>query len=193
MTTTDTTTTLPLAPGRRALDTLHTDVSFAIRHLGLAKVRGRFTHVEATLDVGEAPEDVRVTATVYIDSIDTGNADRDAHVLQDDILDVAKRPTMTFTSTRITGSGADWVMEGALTIGDVSRPARFDVEFSGTSDAMGDLRAGFSMTGQVSRKDYGLSFGPMAEAGLGDVVKFEVDLEFIAPAPAGVGPADGAA
>lgn len=188
MTTTTPTSTLPLAPGRWALDTVHTDVTFAIRHLGLARVRGRFARVEATLDVGEAPEDVRVEATVYLDSIDTGNADRDAHVKQPDFLDVANRPTMTFTSTRITGSGGDWVMEGALAIGDVARPARFDVEFNGTNAAMGDLRAGFSTSGEISRKDYGLSFGTVGDAGLGDVVKFEMDLEFLEPGATGAIP-----
>jgi polyisoprenoid-binding protein YceI len=177
----NTTTALPLAPGRWTLDNLHSSVSFAIRHLGLAKVRGRFADFDAKLDVGTSPDDVRVEATIALASIDTGIADRDNHVRSPEFLDVETHPTITFRSTRITRDGGDWQMEGEVTIADVTRPVTFDVEFGGTSDAMGPVHAGFSTSGQVSRKDFGLDFGPVANAGLGDAVKFDLDLEFLAP------------
>lgn len=184
--TTDTTPTsapaLPLAPGRWELDGFHSSVNFAIRHLGLAKVRGRFTEFDASLTVGDTPADVRVEATVALGSIDTGNADRDAHVLSEEFLHVDKHPTMTFRSTSITGAGADWQMAGDLTIAGVTRPVVWDVEFGGTNEMMDRLHAGFSVSGQISRKDHGLDFGPVNNAGLGDVVKFDIDLEFLAPA-----------
>jgi polyisoprenoid-binding protein YceI len=180
--------TLPLAPGRWTLDALHSGVSFSIRHLGLAKVRGRFTEFDATLDVGATPGDVKVEATVQLGSIDTGNTDRDAHVTSPEFLDVEKNPTMTFTSTRIAGSDEEWIMEGDLTIAGVTHPVTFDVEFSGTGEMMGQTHAGFGTTGQISRKDFGIDFGAVYNAGLGDVVKFELDLEFLAPGDAERGP-----
>src|SRR6476620_63508 len=104
MTTTPTTSvSLPLAPGRWAVDTNHSSIGFSIRHLGVSKVRGRFTHFEADVVIGETLDTTSVTATVDIASIDTANADRDAHVLSPDIINVAKRPTMVFRSTRIAG------------------------------------------------------------------------------------------
>jgi polyisoprenoid-binding protein YceI len=182
MSTTDTpTTALPLAAGAWALDPLHSQVTFAIRHLGLAKVRGRFARFDATLEVGERLEDTRVTATVELESIDTGNADRDAHVRQPELLDTAAHPTLEFRSTRVTGAGDAWVMEGELTTHGVTRPVTLDVEFHGTDDGMGALHAGFSTSGSLSRKDFGIEFGGFGDTGLGDKIAFDIDLEFVAP------------
>ena len=177
-----TTTALPLAPGRWTLDGLHSSVTFAIRHLGLARVRGRFTDVDATLEVGDDTDDVRIEATVALGSIDTGNADRDAHVRSPEFLDAERHPTMTFRSTGISGAGDDWTMDGDLTVGGVTRPVRFAVEFCGSSDAMGRLSAGFTTSGTVSRREHGIVFGPMYNAALGDAVRFDLDFEFHAPA-----------
>ncbi|MFC7982473.1 YceI family protein [Streptomyces sp. NPDC057336] len=172
---------LPIAPGRWAMDPFHSSVNFTIRHLGIAKVRGRFSGVQAELFVGERVEDVRVSATVDLASIDTGNADRDAHVRASDLLDVEKRPTMTYRSTRVSGEGEDWTMEGELTIGDVTRPVTFAVEFGGLG-AMpvgGDGRhAGFEATGEIRRGEFGLDFAPGL---LGEVVKIQLDMQFVEP------------
>jgi polyisoprenoid-binding protein YceI len=179
---TDTTTTpLPLATGTWTLDPNHSEVGFSIRHLGVSKVRGRFTEFDATLVVGDEPATSAVTADISVASIQTGNADRDAHVLQPDVLDVATRPTLAFRSTDISGDGEDWVLEGELTIGGVTRPVSLDVELGGIGDYIdGSRHAGFEATGQVSRKDFGIDFGPL-NAFLGDVVKVELDLQFVEP------------
>src|SRR3954470_17422939 len=108
MTTTSTIGSLPLAPGHWAVDTNHSSIGFAIRHLGVSKVRGRFTRFEADVVIGETLDTTSVTATVDMASIDTANADRDAHVLSPDIIDVAKRPTMLFRSTKIAGAGSEY-------------------------------------------------------------------------------------
>ena len=118
-------------PGRWALDTNHFPPGFAVRHLGVSKVRGHFAAVEAELVVGETPR-TRVTATVDIASIDTGNKDRDAHVLPED-CSTSTPPDDDVPSTRITGAGADWILDGELTIGDVTQPVTLDVELGGTS------------------------------------------------------------
>jgi polyisoprenoid-binding protein YceI len=174
---------LPLGPGEWTLDPFHSAVNFTIRHLGIAKVRGRFNGVRAGLVVGERVEDVRVSATIDLASIDTGNADRDAHVRASDLLDVAKRPTMTFRSTRVSGEGEEWTMEGELTIGDVTRPVSLAVEFGGLG-AMpgGDGRhAGFEASGEIRRSEFGLDFAPGL---LGEVVKIQLDMQFVEPAGA---------
>ena len=189
---TDTTTTtspsapgpaagLPLVPGRWALDPAHSQVTFSIRHLGVSKVRGRFGDFDAELVVGPTAETSSVNATVAVASVDTGNADRDAHVLADDLLDVGRRPTLAFRSLAVHGAGSDWTLDGELTIGGVTRPLSLDVEFGGVADFFdGTRHAGFEARGELRRKDYDIDFGA-ADALLGDVVKIELDLEFIEP------------
>jgi polyisoprenoid-binding protein YceI len=174
--------TLPLAPGRWALDTNHFRVGFAIRHLGVSKVRGQFLGVTADLVVGETPEDSSLEVVVDLASIDTGNPDRDAHVRSSDILDVAVRPTMTFRGTGLSGADDDLRLDGELTIGDVTRPVSFSVEFGGVErfPADGSLHAGFEATGEIRRKDFGLDGGLLATTMLGDVVKIELDVQFVA-------------
>ncbi|MFE8987381.1 YceI family protein [Streptomyces collinus] len=173
-------TALPLAAGQWALDPFHSSVNFTIRHLGIAKVRGRFERLEAELFVGERIEDVRVSATVDLASVNTGNADRDAHVRASDLLNVEKRPTMTYRSTRVSGAGEDWTMEGELTIGDVTRPVSLAVEFGGLVDVPmdGSRHAGFEATGEIRRGDFGLDFAPGL---LGEVVKIQLDMQFVEP------------
>lgn len=182
MTTTALSPVPPLAQGTWVLDTDHTCVSFTIRHLGVAKVRGRFGDVAAELVVGSTPDDCGITATVAMASIDTGNAARDAHLRAAELLDVAHRPTMSYRSTQVRGEGTEWVVEGDLTIGDVTGPLTLAVELGGVEAFFdGSRHAGFEATGEIRRTDYGLGFGPLG-AMLSDVVTIELDLEFIEPA-----------
>ena len=174
-------TELPLVPGRWALDTLHSQVSFSVRHLGVSKVRGRFNDVAADLVVGSTADTSSVTATIAVASLDTGNPDRDAHVLSDELLDVATRPTLTFRSLAVRGVGSDWTLDGELTIGEVTRPISLDVELGGVEDFFdGSRHAGFEASAQLRRKDFGIDFGA-SNALLGDVIKIELDLQFVEP------------
>jgi len=173
--------TLPLAVGRWAIDTNHSSVGFAIKHLGVSKVRGRFADVDAELVIGETLATSAVNATIGLASIDTGNTDRDAHVRSAELLDVENRPQMKFVSRGIEGDASNWVLDGELTIGEVTRPMKFDVEFGGVESFFdGTRHAGFEATGEIRRKDFDLSFGPLS-ALLGDVVKVQLDLQFIEP------------
>jgi polyisoprenoid-binding protein YceI len=181
-----TTTTLPLAPGHWALDTNHSSVSFSIRHLGgISKVRGRFTRFAADVVVGESLASTSIIATIDIASLDTANADRDAHVLSPDIIDVERRPTMTFRSTGIRGAGTDWQVDGELTMGEVTRPFTLAVEFGGLETFPGGPRhAGFEATAELRRKDFGIDLAalpPGSDALLGNVVKVELDLQLVEP------------
>jgi polyisoprenoid-binding protein YceI len=174
--------TLPLTPGTWTLDHAHSTVGFAIRHLGISKVRGTFAGFDAELRVGVDLDQTTVSATVDLASIDTGNADRDAHVRSSDLLDVERRPTMHFASTEIRGARDTWILDGLLTIGEVSRPIVFDVTFGGADRFPIDDRvhAGFSARGQLRRREFGLTFG-LADPVLGDVVEVAIDLQLVAP------------
>ena len=182
MPTPTTTTDLPLKPGSWPLDKAHARVGFAVRHLGLSKVRGFFADVDAELLVGSSPGDTAVHASIATASIDTAHPVRDANVRGRDVLDVERRPTITFRSTGIRGSGEDWTLDGDLTIGDVTRPISLDVELHGVADVFGGSRhAGFEARGELRRRDFGLSFGQL-DPMIGQVVKLELDLEFVEPA-----------
>ena len=186
MTTTPSAVSLPLIPGRWAVDTNHSSIGFTIRHLGVSKVRGCFTRFDADVAIGETLDTTTVTATVDVASLDTANADRDAHVLSPDIFDVAKRPTMVFRSTRIVGAGIEYQVEGELTIGDITRPVTLAVELGGVESFPGGPRhAGFEATTEVRRKDFGIDLAMppgISAVALGDVVKVELDLQLLEPA-----------
>ena len=186
MTSTPTSVSLPLAPGRWAVDTNHSSIGFSIRHLGVSKVRGRFTRFEADVVIGETLDTTTVNATVDVASIDTANADRDAHVLSPDIIDVAMRPTMVFRSTRVAGAGSEYQIDGELTIGEVTRPIVLAVELGGIESFPGGPRhAGFEATTEIRRKDFGIDLAMppgVSAVALGDVVKVELDLQLLEPA-----------
>ena len=176
------TTELPLKPGIWTLDQAHFRVGFAIRHLGVATVRGHFSGVKSELAVGDSLEDTRLTATVDLTTIDTGNPDRNTHMQASEWLDTARRrPTMTFASTAITADGFAYEVDGELTIGEVTQPVRLSVQYGGTADFFdGTRHAGFHATTAIRRRDFGLHFGPFNRF-VGDKVEIEIDLEMIEP------------
>jgi polyisoprenoid-binding protein YceI len=177
---------VPLTVGSWTLDPAHSSVGFAIRHLGVSKVRGRFGKFDATVRVAETLDGSAIEAVVELDSVDTGNSDRDAHLRSADLLHVERRPTMTFRSTGISGAGNDWTLIGDLTIGDVTGPLELEVEFGGIEEFPGGARhAGFEARGELRRSDFGLDFAlpPGTAKLLGDVVKIDIDVQFVEPQP----------
>ena len=179
------TTALPLAVGDWRVDPAHSSVTFAIRHLGLSKVRGRFDDFDATLSVGHHLDDTHIDAVVTMSSINTNNADRDAHLQSSDFFAVETNPTMQFRSTRITPRADGYLMQGELTIKGITRSIELPVDFLGSENTDTEAHAGFSAVGELRRSDYGIKFGllPMGADGLAmaDLVKFELDLQFTAP------------
>ncbi len=178
---------LPLTPGRWTIDPAHTDVGFSVRHLGLAKVRGRFADVTGTVEIGSDIGDTRVDAEIALASVWTGNADRDAHLRSSDFFHADTNPTMTFRSTGVTGGDEDHTLVGELTINAITRPIELDVEFFGTSEFPMDrsLRAGFSASGELSRKDFGIEFNvPLGgdKVMISDKVVLALDVQLVAPA-----------
>jgi polyisoprenoid-binding protein YceI len=179
---------LPLAPGPWTLDAGHSSVVFSIRHLGLSRVRGRFDDFDATLRVGPSLDEVQIDATVKMSSIDTNQPDRDAHLRSTDFFDVERHPTMHFASTQVRElADGGYVMAGELSINGTTRPIELEVEFHGTQTHpnTGALHAGFTADGELKRSDYGIEFGLLPigvdKLALADTVKFELDLQFVAP------------
>src|SRR5262245_40049110 len=123
-----------LPQGRWVVDPMHSGVAFSIRHLGLARVRGRFDHFDATLDVGPTITATRIAATIELASVSTGQPDRDAHLRSTDFFSVERHPAMRFVSTGIAGDGETWALSGDLTLNGVTRPIALDVEFHGEQE-----------------------------------------------------------
>lgn len=156
--------------GTYTLDATHTTIGFVVRHAMISKVRGFFRSFEANISVDTAEQSrSSVTATIQTDSIDTGNADRDAHVKGSDFFDVETFPEMTFTATAFDIKGENsGTITGDLTIKGTTKPVTLDVEVFGVAeDPMGATRLGFSATTSINRKDYGVDFQmPMKAGGL---------------------------
>jgi polyisoprenoid-binding protein YceI len=180
-----TTQTLPLVPGRWAVDPSHSSVSFSVRHLGVSKVRGRFNRFDVDVTIGHTLDETSVTASIDVASIDTGNADRDAHVLSADIVDVTRRPTIEFRSTHITDEGDHYDVTGHLTIGEITRPIVLAVELGGLESFVdGRRHAGFEATAQIRRKDFDIDVAlppGVSAVALGDVISVEIDLQLLEP------------
>lgn len=149
--------------GTWAIDPVHSEVSFVVRHLMISKVRGRFDKFDATIVTAADPLESTVTATVDLTSINTGQEQRDAHIRSADFFEVEKYPEMTFVSTGLKPAEEGFVLEGDLTLKGVTKAVAFDLEVTGFGpDAYGGTRAGFSATTQINRMDYGVSFnGPI--------------------------------
>lgn len=168
-------------------DLTHSAVLFSIRHLGLAKVRGRFDRFAATLTVGETIAETRVEAIIDLASINTNNGDRDTHLRSTDFFSVEAHPEMRFVSTGIEGADEEWTLRGDLTLNGRTQPVAFDVEFNGTEVFSGTGRnhAGFTATGSILRSEFGIELGLMLiganKLALGDEVKIELDFEFVQP------------
>lgn len=157
-----------------------------MRHLGLSKVRGRFDGVTAQLVVGDDLASSSVSAEIDMSSVKTGNADRDAHLTSSDFFNAETNPTMTFRSTSLAGHGEEFTMVGDLTINGITQQVELDVEFFGTSVFPMDqsTRAGFSATGTISRKDFGINFNAPIGADkvmISDKVALDLDVQVIAP------------
>jgi polyisoprenoid-binding protein YceI len=149
--------------GTWAIDPVHSEVSFTVRHMMVSKVRGRFDTFEGTIVTAEDPLASVVTASVDLSSINTGQEQRDAHIRSADFFEVEKYSHMTFVSTGIRADGDDFLLDGDLTLKGVTKPVTFKLEISGFGpDAYGGTRAGFSATTEINRIDYGVTFnGPI--------------------------------
>ena len=175
-----------LTPGRWSIDPNHSAITFAIRHLGLSKVRGRFRVFDVFLDIGPSASEFEVVANIDLASIDTANPDRDAHVRSTDFFNVDQHPTMTFRSTRIEPADG-YTMTGDLTFNGITRSVTLDVESNGLVVVPADGRThfGLSAVGELRRSEFGIEFGIMPididRLALADKVAFELEMQFLQP------------
>jgi polyisoprenoid-binding protein YceI len=167
-------------PGVYDLDAAHTHVGFFVRHLMVAKVRGSFTSFSGTITIAEDPLQSSVDVSIDTASIDTRDRDRDAHLRSADFFDVEQFPTMRFKSTSMAPArGNRWVVDGELTIRDVTQAVRLDVEFEGVAmDPWGGTRIAFEATTQIDREDFGLRWNqPLAAGGVLVGREITIDIE----------------
>ena len=184
-TTTTTKTAAPVAgPAKWNVDASHSSVKFSVSHLTVSEVEGTFKVFNGTIDAPTADfNNAKVAFDVDVNSINTDNEMRDKHLKSDDFFNAEKYPKMTFTSTAFRKtSGSNYVLEGNLTIRDVTKKISFAVVYGGTvKDPYGNIKAGFKATGKISRKAYGLKWSALTEAGgavVGDEVSMNIKLEF---------------
>jgi len=148
--------------GTWTIDPSHSEVGFTARHL-MSKVRGLFEKFEGEIVTGDAP---RASATIDLNSINTRDENRDAHLRSGDFFDVENHGAMTFVSTDVVNGGKGLLVTGDLTIKGVTKPVTLDVEFLGVeSDPWGGTRAGFEGTAQISRKEWGVDFNIPMDGG----------------------------
>jgi polyisoprenoid-binding protein YceI len=171
------------AKGTWKLDPNHTVVGAVARHLMVAKVRGKFRVFSGAIHIEGTVEDSWAELDVDAASIDTGVEDRDNHLRSADFLDVEHHPKITFKSTKVEQTGANTLrVTGDLTIRAMTRPVVLDVTYEGlVSDPWGGTRAGFTMTGELLREDWGMTWNVALESG-GVLVSKKVDLEIEAEA-----------
>jgi len=159
------------------LDTTHTEVQFKVKHLVIATVTGFFKKFSGSVESEtENFDGASVNFSLDATSIDTNNADRDAHLKSADFFAAEQYPSIDFTGTLKKTSGNDYKLDGALTIRGTTKAVVLDVEFGGLMvDPWGNTKAGFEINGKINRKDFGLNWNALTEAG-GMVVSEDVKI-----------------
>lgn len=169
--------------GAWTIDPVHSDVSFIVRHMMVSKVRGNFTSVSGDIVTAGNPQESSATATIDLTSITTGNEQRDNHIRSADFFEVEKYPTMTYRSTAISPTDGGYVVEGELGLHGVTRPVELAVEVNGFGpDPFGGTRAGFSATGTINRRDFGIDITMPLDGGgvvVGDKIQIVLEIEAV--------------
>ena len=168
-----------------SVDPTHSHVEFAVKHLMISTVRGRFGDIKGTITYNESdPTKSKVEIEIGTSSIDTRTEQRDNHLRSPDFFDVEKYPSMKFVSKRIEGDiNGEFKIIGDLTIRDQTREVALEAEFHGkTRDPWGGDRMGFEAKGKINRKDFGLTWNQALEAGgwvVGDDIKLAIEVELV--------------
>ncbi|HJW95097.1 MAG TPA: YceI family protein [Thermoanaerobaculia bacterium] len=170
------------------IDPAHSTIEFAVKHMMFTTVRGRFKDVKGTIHADESkPDGSSVEVEINAASIDTGAADRDAHLRSADFLDVEQHPTLTFRSKRVEGAmnkaGDRFKVVGDLTIRGTTIEVTLDAEYTGQGvDPWGGTRAGVTAKTEIDRRQWGLQWNQALEAGgilVGNTVKIELDVQAV--------------
>lgn len=166
------------------IDAAHSDILFKVKHLMITTVTGQFKAFDATLSAeAEDFSDAVVTFSADINSVDTRSEQRDTHLKSDDFFNAEKFPEMKFVSTSVVKNDDGLVVKGDLTIRDVTKPIELKADYSGTMvDPWGQTKVGFEAEGKIKRKEFGLGWDAITEAGgivVSDDVKLQLNIQFI--------------
>ncbi len=160
------------------IDPLHSEVTFKVKHLVISSVTGKFSSIEGNIESSKDDfTDAKIEFSAAVESISTGNDQRDGHLKSPDFFDAANHPKVKFVSTQVSKKDdKDYVVKGDLTIRGVTKPVELQVEFGGTQkDFYGNTVAGFELSGKINRQDFGLQWSAVTETG-GIVVSDEVKI-----------------
>jgi polyisoprenoid-binding protein YceI len=164
------------------IDSAHSTISFVVKHMMFAKVRGTFGAFEGTINFDETnPANSSATATIEASSINTQEENRDNHLRSNDFFGTESNPTITFVSTSVEPKGGDYLVHGDLTMNGVTRPLVLETEFNGKGNSpMGAEVYSFSAEGKLKRTDFNINWNAALETGgflVSDEVKIEVEIE----------------
>jgi polyisoprenoid-binding protein YceI len=166
------------------IDPMHSEVQFKVKHLVISTVTGFFKSFEGELDTtNDNFEDAEISFSLDIDSIDTNQSQRDGHLKSPEFFDAEQFPKITFKSTSFKKTEDDeYELKGDLTAKGITKPVTLEAEFGGsTDDFYGNTKAGFEVTGKINRKEFGLTWDGVTEAGsivLGEDIKILINLQF---------------
>ena len=167
------------------VDPTHSEIGFKVKHMMFTNVSGKFAKFTAEAETqGDNFENAQFDFSADIDSVSTGNADRDAHLLSADFFNAEQHPKMNFRSTAFTKKNeGEYTLTGDLTIHGVTKPVTLDAEFGGIAkDPWGNTKAGFTLIGKLNRKDFDLTWNAALETGgvlVSDDVKLAIELQFV--------------
>jgi polyisoprenoid-binding protein YceI len=175
----------PMAQVKWTLDPMHSEITFKVKHLMISTVTGQFRNFNVVAET--AGEDFtqpgKVDVTIDVSSIDTNNEQRDGHLKSDDFFGAGNHNQITFKGTKLEVKGDEGKLHGDLTIKGITKPVVLNVENGGVVvDPYGQTKAGFTVTGKLSRKEFGLTWSAVTEAGnvvVGDDIKFSAEIQLV--------------
>ncbi|WP_211324055.1 YceI family protein [Echinicola strongylocentroti] len=166
------------------IDPTHSEINFKVKHLVISTVTGKFKEFEGAAEV---PADdfsgSKIAFSANTDSIDTNQSDRDAHLKSEDFFDAEKFPKLSFSNGVLSNEGGNYTLKGDLTIKDITKSIELDVDFGGVAeDPYGNTKAGFDLEGKISRKEFGLTWDAVTEAGnvmVGDPIRILASIQLV--------------
>ncbi len=166
------------------VDPMHSEVGFKVRHMMITNVTGSFATFDAHAETeGDDFSNAKFQFEAQIDSIQTGVADRDAHLKSDDFFNAEQYPKLTFSSTNVAVNGEEIEIEGDITIRDVTKRVKLSGEFGGiVVDPYNQTKSGFTLNGKIKRSDFGLKWNALTEAGsvvVSDEIKLQSEIQFV--------------
>ena len=173
-----------MATTKWTIDPTHSEVGFKVKHMMFTNVSGQFDTYDATITTEDFDFTTsKIEFSADIDSINTGNSDRDNHLKSADFFDAEKNPKLTFVSSSLVKKGDDYELTGELTVNGITKTVKLETEVSGLlKDPWGNTKVGLNATGKINRTDFGLTWNSALETGgvlVSEEVKLNIELQFL--------------